>query len=57
MGKQGDQTPVIATAVDGGEAELAWALAREGIDLPPEWIAGTAAEYHDLRAKIARLRE
>ncbi|WP_426960090.1 hypothetical protein [Muricoccus radiodurans] len=57
MSERRYQEPAIAATPDSGEVELVEALARAGIALPPEWLAATAAEYRDLRAKIARLRE
>lgn len=56
MREQQAQEPAIAAMPESDEAELAGALARAGIALPAEWVATTAVEYRDLRAKIARLR-
>lgn len=58
MSEQRDVTnPGTATTPDGEEAILLGALALAGISLPTEWLAATAAESRDLRAKVARLRE
>jgi hypothetical protein len=55
--QQDVKNPGAATAPDDEDAVLLGALARAGVSLPTEWLAATAAESRDLRAKIARLRE
>jgi hypothetical protein len=57
MRERQDQEPATAAMLESDEGELVGALARAGIALPTEWVAATAVEYRDLRAKIAQLRQ